>query len=62
MKLKTAFLAATTALACTIGATANAATNFADCVSTPIVRFDGNIVEAALATPELSKPVDGSPT
>lgn len=58
MKLKKTILATTTALACTIGATASAGTNFADCVSTPIARFDGNIVEAALATPELSTLVD----
>jgi len=30
------------------------ATNFAECNSTDIVIFDGNIVEAAIATPELS--------
>jgi uncharacterized surface protein with fasciclin (FAS1) repeats len=58
MTMKKTILATTTALACTIGATANAATNFVDCVSTPIARFDGNIVEAALATPELSTLVD----
>ncbi|MEE4143836.1 MAG: fasciclin domain-containing protein [Halieaceae bacterium] len=58
MKLKKTLLASTTALACTFGAGAHAMTNFADCVSTPVAQFDGNIVEAALATPELSTLVD----
>ena len=58
MNLKKTILASTAALACTFGATSQAMTNFADCVSTPIVRFDGNIVEAALATPALSTLVD----
>ena len=58
MTLKKTILATTTALACTLGAVAQAQTDFAECVSTPIVRFDGNIVDAALATPELSTLVD----
>ena len=33
---------------------AQAQTTMADCLSTEIVQFDGNIVEAAVATPSLS--------
>lgn len=58
MNLKKTLIASTAALACTFAATGHTMTNFADCVSTPIVRFHGNIVEAALATPELSTLVD----
>jgi uncharacterized surface protein with fasciclin (FAS1) repeats len=58
MMLKKTILAGTAALACTFGAAVNAQTNFVDCVATPLVQFDGNIVEAALATPELSTLVD----
>ena len=58
MTLKKTILATTTALACTLGATVHAQTDFAKCVSTPIVDFDGSIVDAALATPALSTLVD----
>ena len=58
MNMKKTILASTTALACTLGAAANAQVSFVDCVSTPITVFDGNIVEAAIATPELSTLVD----
>jgi len=58
MNLKKTILASTTALICTLGAAAHAQTSFVDCVATPIVPFDGNIVDAALATPELSTLVD----
>ena len=58
MNFKKTILASTTALACTFGAAANAQVSFVDCVSTPIANFDGNIVEAAIATPELSTLVD----
>ena len=58
MTLKKTILASTTALACTLGAAAHAQTSFVDCVATPIANFDGNIVDAAVATPELSTLVD----
>ncbi len=58
MNLKKTILASTTALACSFGAAVNAQTSFVDCVSTPVTVFDGNIVEAALATPALSTLVD----
>ena len=58
MNLKKSILAGTTALACTLGAAANADGGFVRCVSEPIAMFDGNIVEAAIATPELSTLVD----
>ena len=58
MNLKKTILASTTALASTLGAAANAQVSFVDCVSTPISTFDRNIVEAAVATPELSTLVD----
>ena len=58
MNLKKTIVASTTALICTLGATANAQTSFVDCVATPVVQFDGNIVDAAIATPELSTLVD----
>ena len=37
---------------------ASAQTSFASCVSTKLVQFDGSIVDAAIATPELSTLVD----
>ena len=58
MNLKNLVLASTTALACTFGAATQAQTSLANCVSTPISTFDGNVVDAALATPELSTLVD----
>ena len=59
MKLKNVMLASTAAIACTIGATAQAAPpGFESCVSEPIAQFDGTVVDAALATPELSTLVE----
>ncbi|MCP5128155.1 MAG: fasciclin domain-containing protein [Pseudomonadales bacterium] len=58
MNLKKLILASTTALAFTFGAASHAQTSLANCVATPITTFDGNIVDAALATPELSVLVD----
>jgi uncharacterized surface protein with fasciclin (FAS1) repeats len=37
-----------------IGANTAAATPYAECVSAPYARFDGTVVDAAIATPELS--------
>ncbi len=58
MNLKKTVLASATALVCTFGAAVNAQASFTECVSTPIANFDGNVVDAALATPELSTLVD----
>ena len=60
MKLKNLALAGTAALACSFGTTAmaDASTALAECLSTPMVEFDGTVVDAALATPELSTLVD----
>lgn len=44
--------------AVTFGSAANANTTLAECLSTPLVKFDGTVVDAALATPELSTLVD----
>ena len=57
MKLKNLILATTTVMAATFGSLSQAQ-SFAQCVSTPIVQFDGTIVDAAVATPELSTLVD----
>lgn len=59
MKVKNLMLATTAALACTFGATTQAAPpGFAECVNLPIAQFEGTVVDAALATPELSTLVD----
>jgi uncharacterized surface protein with fasciclin (FAS1) repeats len=58
MRLRNLIVGSATALALTLGATANAQTSFPNCVNTPITTFDGNIVDAAVATPELSTLVD----
>lgn len=58
MQLKQLILAGTAALAFSFGAGAQAANTLAECVSTEITRFDGTVVDAALATPELSTLVD----
>lgn len=59
MKLKNLMLASTAAIACTLGATAQAAPpGMAECLAVPIAQFDGTVVDAALATPELSTLVD----
>lgn len=55
MKLKNLMMAATATVAMTFGAASQAApVGFAECVSESFVTFDGNVVEAALAAPELS--------
>ena len=58
MTLKNLVLAGTAAIACTFGAASHAMTSLATCVSTEITQFDGTVVDAALATPELSTLVD----
>lgn len=60
MQLKKLAVAGTVALACTYGtaAMADASGQLAECLSTPMVNFDGTVVDAALATPELSTLVD----
>jgi len=58
MILKNTLLAATTALAFSIGTSAQAQSSMGACLSTDIVQFDGTVVDAALATPELSTLVD----
>jgi uncharacterized surface protein with fasciclin (FAS1) repeats len=57
MQLKKIVLAATAAMTLSYGATSQAE-SFAQCVSTELVQFDGTVVDAALATPELSTLVD----
>jgi uncharacterized surface protein with fasciclin (FAS1) repeats len=59
MRVKNLMLASTAAIACTLGATAQAAPpGMAECLAVPITQFDGTVVDAALATPELSTLVD----
>ena len=58
MNVKTLALASTAAIACSFGAATQAMTSLATCVSTEITEFDGTVVDAALATPELSTLVD----
>lgn len=58
MKKKILALAASTALSLSFATGANAMTSFAQCLSTDIVEFEGSIVDAASATPELSTLVD----
>lgn len=57
MNMKNLVLASTTALVCTFGATTHAS-GLATCVSTEVTNFDGTVVDAALATPELSTLAD----
>ncbi|MEM6580810.1 MAG: fasciclin domain-containing protein [Pseudomonadota bacterium] len=55
MKLKNLMMAATATVAMTFGAASQAApVGFAECVSESFVSFPGNVVEAAVAAPELS--------
>ena len=54
MKVKNLFAAAAVSVAAMMPLSSMAFTNFAECNSEEIVMFDGNIVEAAIATPELS--------
>ncbi len=56
MKIKS--ILATTGLSLALASAASAQTNFAECVATDMVHFDGTVVDAALATPELSTLVD----
>ncbi len=56
MKIKT--ILASTTLGLAMASVASAQTNFADCVATDMVHFDGTIVDAAVATPELSTLVE----
>ena len=59
MNVKKLILASTAAIAYTFGATAQAAPpGMAECLAVPITQFDGTVVDAALATPELSTLVD----
>jgi uncharacterized surface protein with fasciclin (FAS1) repeats len=58
MKLKKLLLTVSASTAFLFGAQANATAPIAACVSTPLVQFDGTIVDAALETPELSTLVD----
>ena len=58
MKNKVLSIAAAAALGLSLGNGANAAESFADCVSANVVNFDGSVVDAAIATPELSTLVD----
>lgn len=53
MKLRNVVATSCLAIASTFALNANAQ-SFATCVSTDLVQFDGTIVDAALATPELS--------
>lgn len=58
MKLKKVLITSITALVCTYGATSQAASTLGECNSVALVNFDGTVVDAALATPELSTLVD----
>lgn len=58
MNLKKLVIASTAAMACSFGAATQAMTSLAACTSTAITNFDGTVVDAALATPELSTLVD----
>jgi uncharacterized surface protein with fasciclin (FAS1) repeats len=57
MKNKVTTVLASAALAFGLSS-ATQATSFAECAATSLVNFDGTIVDAALATPELSTLVD----
>jgi uncharacterized surface protein with fasciclin (FAS1) repeats len=54
MKFKVAIAAVLLSVFGLAANTATAQTKFAQCVSEPYVIFDGNVVDAAIATPELS--------
>lgn len=58
MKLKKVLLSVSAATALLFGAQSQASSPLAECVSTPLVNFNGTVVDAALATPELSTLVD----
>lgn len=57
MKIKNMITVTAAVAAVTFGAATQAA-SFSGCVSTGMVHFDGSIVDAAVATPELSTLVD----
>lgn len=58
MNIKHLILVGATSALSVFGANANAQTSMAACLSTPVVEFNGTVVDAALATPELSTLVD----
>ncbi len=58
MKKKALSLIAATAAAISLSTGAQASSPFANCAATDNVQFDGTIVDAAIATPELSTLVD----
>lgn len=58
MKLKNLIVACAAGAAFNFVSVAQAETTFAQCVSTDLVQFDGSVVDAAIATPELSTLVD----
>lgn len=58
MNLKNIMLAGTTVLAFAFGTSAQAQSAMGACLTTDVVQFDGTVVDAALATPELSTLVD----
>ena len=60
MQLKKLAVAGAVALSCSFATTAmaDASAELAECLSTPMVNFNGTVVDAALATPELSTLVD----
>lgn len=58
MNLKNILVSATAATAIFFGSLAQAQTSFRACVNAPLADFDGSIVDAAVATPDLSILVD----
>lgn len=58
MKTNILSLAAAAALSVTVAGGAQAMSRQAQCLSSDVVDFDGSVVDAALATPELSTLVD----
>ena len=58
MKFKTSLYLIAAAMVASTPFAANAGTGFATCNSSPIIEFDGTIVDAAIATPDLSTLVD----
>lgn len=58
MKNKVLSLVASAALGLSLTSGAQAMDSFGECASTELVRFDGSVVDAAVATPALSTLVD----
>lgn len=58
MNIKHLVLATAGSLALTASFASQAQTSLASCLSTPIVNFEGTVVDAAIATPALSTLVD----